>query len=481
MKYKNVMDRRTFLKGAGTIAIGLPFLDTMMARSAFAALPNPPDRVLTVFFGLGVPKEYTVNGFVDSLEPLSPFADRLNLYRNIDLRQESNGPENNHFDGSGGVFVGELQTNNSTAGGPSIDQVIKNQLHPNGAPTALQTLLMGSFFRRTVDGGNSPTRYVHSWRQDGSAVDNPIEDPSALFERVFGDIPGGTGLPGDEKARRYRLSILDSVVDQYQFIQSDASPFGARAKAKIADHLDRIFELEQSIINAEIERSAACMPDTAPTDPALLQGQPKDPGGSGVDLTVDNWQRYWRMLVDTYVLGVRCDIVRFGNVMFQSGGERVRLSGDYQYNGQSFFNFNDQDTAHEYWHRYVAGRQGDQNEVLQGAHIHYMMNEIAYYFEQLDDQEFLEENGQSIFDNSLIMMGTELGNGAAHDLVNVFHATNGANGRLQTGMVVEDNMSGVDLYNTVLKGCGMENVTMGNQGAFNGYNDNLLDVPYLGS
>ena len=390
MKYKNVMDRRTFLRGAGTVAIGLPFLDTMMARSAYGAVPNPPDRVLTVFFGLGVPKEYTAAGFTGALEPLSPFANKLNLFRNVDLRTESDGPENNHFDGSGGVFVGAQQVNAVTAGGASIDQVIKNELHPNGAPTPHQTLAMGSFFRRTLDNSNSPTRYVHCWRPDGTPVDNPIEDPTALFTRVFGAGPGG--MVGDDKSRRYRLSILDSVVSQYQYIQSDASPFGPRAKAKIADHLDRVRELESAIIGFNMEREAMCMPDQAPIDPALLNGQPKDPGGTGVDLTVNNWQRYWRMLVDIYVLAVRCDLVRFGNVMFQSGGERVRLSGDYVYNGQQFFTFNDTDTAHEYWHRYVAGRNS-QNETLQSNHIHYMMNEIAYDLGELDAPEFAEENG----------------------------------------------------------------------------------------
>ena len=40
MRYRNVMSRRTLLRGAGTVAIGLPFLDEMRIQSAFAGEPE---------------------------------------------------------------------------------------------------------------------------------------------------------------------------------------------------------------------------------------------------------------------------------------------------------------------------------------------------------------------------------------------------------------------------------------------------------
>ncbi|GEM_PF-4512934 len=280
----------------------------------------------------------------------------------------------------------------------------------------------------------------------------------------------------ETKGFKYRKSILDSVIKQYQFIQSDRSPFGAKAKAKIANHLERVRELETRLLNQEMERSAACSPMDAPSDPDLLNGQNKDPGGrDGVEIQVDRWQESWRLVVDTYVLALRCDLARFGNLMFQSAGERVRLKGQYTFGGQQIRNFNGSTAAHEYWHGYVANRD-NANDQAQSDHIHYMMNEIAYYFEQLNDPEFKDENGQTILKNATMMMGTELGNGAAHDLNNVFHAVSTSNGRFKSG-VFEDSARASDLYSTVLKGMG-HSKTMG---SFDKYMDSILANPYRGS
>ena len=37
MKYSRVLSRRTLLRGAGTVVIGLPFLEEMRVRSVYAA------------------------------------------------------------------------------------------------------------------------------------------------------------------------------------------------------------------------------------------------------------------------------------------------------------------------------------------------------------------------------------------------------------------------------------------------------------
>jgi len=50
------ISRRTMLKGLGTVAIGLPFLEEMLATTAMAATKEVvPVRAFNVFFGLGIP------------------------------------------------------------------------------------------------------------------------------------------------------------------------------------------------------------------------------------------------------------------------------------------------------------------------------------------------------------------------------------------------------------------------------------------
>src|SRR5690606_37477957 len=67
------VSRRTMLKGIGTVAIGLPFLEEMLASTASASEATAvPARAFNVFFGLGVPAPLQEEGFDGVLEPLRP-------------------------------------------------------------------------------------------------------------------------------------------------------------------------------------------------------------------------------------------------------------------------------------------------------------------------------------------------------------------------------------------------------------------------
>lgn len=69
---------------------------------------------------------------------------------------------------------------------------------------------------------------------------------------------------------------------------------------------------------------------------------------------------------------------------------------------------------------------------------------------------FSNDNGKTFLETQLVMVGTELGNGAKHEINDVLHAVSGANGRIKTGVVdAQTRMSSVDLYNTCLEGVGI--------------------------
>ncbi|MEM9194278.1 MAG: hypothetical protein AAGF12_34195, partial [Myxococcota bacterium] len=84
MKYKKVMSRRTMLRGAGTVAIGLPLMEAMRTTSVFAAAPEPPVRAYNVFFGLGMPTPLHSEGYSGVIEPLMPVQDKLAILRGVD-------------------------------------------------------------------------------------------------------------------------------------------------------------------------------------------------------------------------------------------------------------------------------------------------------------------------------------------------------------------------------------------------------------
>ncbi|MEO0448638.1 MAG: hypothetical protein AAF191_21445, partial [Verrucomicrobiota bacterium] len=71
-------------------------------------------------------------------------------------------------------------------------------------------------------------------------------------------------------------------------------------------------------------------------------------------------------------------------------------------------------------------------------------------------------------ENSLITISTESGDGRHSDskreLSGVFHAMTGANGRFQTGQILDARAEGLDLYNTTLQGMGARGKKMGPKG-----------------
>ncbi len=447
--YRRVLSRRTLLRGAGSIAIGLPFLSEMRASSVFAADPPPPPRVLTFYFGLGIPSEYQRDGFMSPhLAPLARVADKLALVRGVYYEKGSRST-GNHARGSETVFVGGRRS------GASIDQRVLQEAYGGRAPTRIQSLIAGSYSRQ-----DGQSRHIHSWAAPGIATDAPIEDPKRLFDRTFGSLPmdpGSSGPPSEtERARareaRYARSVLDTALEQYRYVTSDAFGLSDESKAKVALHVEKIRELEMNIFDPDAEMEAP--PATCRAEdpgvfdhPEMIEIQ-RTTNNEGVRMDVNRWMRLWRAMVDVSVLAFQCDLCRFGNLQLTSGGERIRLYGSYEAYGQTR-SYDDGETTHEYWHRLAPGPV----EALMLDHVWLYAAEMAHLFERLDDT-VVDENGGTLLDNALVMAGTELGNGRAHDVEDVFHLVAGANGRLRTGVIDVDRQA-TEVYNAGLRALGL--------------------------
>ena len=459
------LNRRTVLRSIGSAAIGLPLLEEMMVSSAAganaASATGVPVRAINVFFGLGIPAPLQDEGFDDVLEPLKPLSDKLLIMRNVDQVRCDQRGINAHFDGSAGAFTAAPPNGEARAGGASIDQMVRRAHHPNGMPNGLvPTLVGGTFFRRS-----RVCRYVHSYNPDGTVAAAMQERPRDVFDRVFGTI----ALPKDagddpEAIRRQRLkhSVLDAVVDQYKHFTGANSPLGAASKARVAEHLERIREYEQRAYT--IQRKDPNSPDLPP-ESKVLHGGRADPGGQGIDITYDELTTEWRLMADLYALAIQLDRVRFGSITFLAAGERIRLKGDYHYDGRLRYSFDDRvernatgdkGCSHEYWHQFNPQKENRQLR----AHAHMKMNEVAYFLRRLSEgEDSVEANGRTILENSLLTISTESGDGRHSDvkreLSGVFHAVTGANGRFKTGQILDVGAEGIDVYNTVLDGMGV--------------------------
>lgn len=449
----NRFNRRTMLKGLGSVTIGLPLLEEMLVSTASGATSaDVPVRAFNVFFGLGIPAPLQTEGFDGVLEPLKPLSKKLLIMRQVDQIRCDESGINAHFDGASGAFTAEPPDGEAKAGGPSIDQVIRKSAYPKGLPPGMvSTLVGGTFFRRS-----RVSRYVHSYNHDGTVAATMQEKPRDLFERVFGRI-AGEDAP-DARRDRLNRSVLDSVIEQYRFFTGERSPLGVASRARVADHLDRIREFEQRAYSMK-ERSEDA-PDIPPPS-KLKHGGQADPGGEGIDITLEELTSEWRLMADLYALAIQMDRVRFGSITFLAAGERIRLTGDYEYDGRKIFTFNDsaqhnasgsKGCSHEWWHQFDPRKKNEQLR----AHAHMKMREVAYFLSRLDGSDAQEANGRSILENSLITISTESGDGRHNDvkreLSGVFHAISGANGRFKTGQIMDIGAEGIDVYNTILDG-----------------------------
>ena len=448
----NRINRRTMLKGLGGITIGLPLLEEMMGTNALAARASAvPVRAFNVFFGLGIPAPLQREEYDGVLEPLKPLSQKLLIMRNVDQVRCDVSGINAHFDGATGSFTAMPAGGEAKAGGPSIDQVIRRTFYPDGMPAGMvPTLIGGTYFRRSRVG-----RYLHSYNYDGTVAGTMQEKPRDLFDRVFGVV--AVDASGDDRRQRLKRSVLDTVVDQYRFYTGANSPLGSVSKARITEHLERIREFEQRAF--EMKRKLHGAPALPPRS-KIAHGGPADPGGMGIDITLEELTAEWRLMADLYALAIQMDRVRFGSLTFLAAGERIRLTGNYEYGSRKIFQFDDaaqhnatgdQGCSHEWWHKFTEEKKNIQLR----AHAHMKMREVAYFLNRLDEQK--EANGRSILENSMITISTESGDGRHNDskreLSGVFHAITGVNGRFKSG-IVDVGAEGLDVYNTMLGAVG---------------------------
>ena len=459
---RSPLPRRTFLRGLGSIGIGLPLLEEMLPRAAAAAEASVPIRSFNVFFGLGIPAPLQEEGFDDVLEPLGPLKDKLLVMRKVDQVRCDQRGMNAHFDGASGAFTATPPSGEAKSGGASIDQLVRRSCHPEGMPPGMvPTLAAGTFFRRS-----RVSRYVHSYNPDGTVAAAMQERPRDLFDRVFGlvALPTENGTdPENERRQRLRHSVLDAVMEQYHHFSGAHSPLGSASKARLSEHLERVRELEQRAYR--LQKRDPNAPEVPP-ESKVLHGGLADPGGEGIDITLDELTEEWRLMADLYALAIQMDRVRFGSITFLAAGERIRLTGKYEYDGKLRYEFNDRKErnasgskgcSHEYWHQFNPDKENRQLR----AHAHMKMNEVAYFLNRLaSDEASVEGNGRSILENSLLTISTESGDGRHSDvkreLSGVFHAISGANGRFQTGKILDVDAEGIDVYNTMLQAMGVK-------------------------
>ena len=256
MIMKKALPRRAFLRGVGTAAIGLPFLEAMAPAMTLAA--KAPVRMAFFYVPNGMMMDSwnpTYEGKLTEmpriLKPLEPFKDDIlhigNLTHNTGRALLDGAGDHGRCSGS---YLTGIQVRKSLVeikNGVSFDQIVANKI---GKDTRFPSMELGMEDARQAgdcDSGYS-CAYTNNlaWRSESQPLP-PVLDPRAVFERMFGS---GQLMTPAEKARQsmYRRSILDFVSNDTRKLQSTLGPTDKR---KLEEYLSSIREVERQIERAE--------------------------------------------------------------------------------------------------------------------------------------------------------------------------------------------------------------------------------------
>jgi hypothetical protein len=435
--------RRNVLRGAAGAAVALPFL-LSREGSASAQVAPVPERLITVYFPQGIPASVRSNGLTGVLAPLAPFKSKITMVRGLNCNADS--PGNGHSHGSAAFACGFGTPVLSTKGGPSIDWVVHEASKAN---TPLPTLSAGI---SAGDNSDEAVRYHHSWR--GKNQPNlAILDTLKLFQAIFGNPSstpmGSTPDPVAVLKARQRVSVLDAVLADYQRVVSDTGGYSPSVRSLVSNHMDTVRELEKRAVALQMSISGqgpppplACKAPPAPQKMDSILGPPVN----GLNpKTTPYFEAMWSIIVDLYVLAMRCDLVRFGNLLCGSGGD----SYPYACPAGTTTNIHG-----EGFHRWFSN---PELRPIVNDHITWTMARIAAFLAKLDDPSFKDVDGGTLLDNTTVVIGTELGDDVPnHGMTDMPFWIAGGRKRFKAGdFPIAGGRTDVDFYNTILRATGI--------------------------
>ena len=379
---KQALPRRTFLLGIGT-TMALPLLESMVpAFTALAQTPaRGPLRFGAVYFPNGATNKHwfpeaTSPGYEYKtiLKPLEPFRDQVTSFGN--LSRAGGKSVTDHAVSSAGWLSGAVAKQTEAEDirvGISIDQVIAKKI---GQDTQLPSMEVATEDFSGYVGGCVPgysCAYMNTISWASETQSNPMEiNPRTAFERMFGR--SSTTAQRLQRIQEDR-SILDSVTEEARSLQRKV---GARDRARIADYLDNVREIERRIQRAEAQSSKNVIALDAPL------GVP------------DTFEAHAALMFDLLAVAYQSDLTRvFSFMMSREASQRT------------YPELNIPQTHHDVSHH---GGRPENMENHAKVNLYYAQLFAAF----IAKLKAMPEGDGTVLDNSLIFYGAGMSDGQAH-------------------------------------------------------------------
>jgi len=367
--FQQRLNRRAILRGTG-VAMALPLLGAMKPSFAKGAdAQNAPKRFVAMTLGLGLhgpnlnPKQTGANYKPSRyLKPVNDMRDKFTIISG----SSHPGVNGGHRAEASILTANPVGSSGRASNSISIDQYLSKYL---GNHTRFPSLVLGS------EGSNSP-----SYTENGSMI--PAEDsPSALFKRLF-----VTDSKRERARQTKRIQEGRSIMD---LVQEDAKrlerELGKNDRQRLDAYYSSVRDLEKRL---------------AATQEWALKPKPKVGAKKPVDIgNRSDFIGRQKLMSDMIRLALQTDSSRFVVYHLGSSGGVLPIKG-----------------VREAYHS-LSHHGRDETKLEQLALIEQSI--ISSWGEFLRSLNSIDENGQSLLDQTSVLLTSNLGNASNHSNKNM--------------------------------------------------------------
>jgi hypothetical protein len=398
-KSRRGITRRAFLRGAGAVTVGLPFLEGLPLRSAWAQAENPVFTFFVVgqngvvhsnFFPSGTGALTTASLGADpdiATSVLAPHAANLLFVKNINY--PIIGRSCGHAEGNVQTLTGlepGSSGNQAHSSGPSADTLIANALDDGRDPLALYSGAKGFIAERI------------SFKAAGAGQVRAADvNPYLLYSKVVGLAGGATMQPPTggpmvnpiaQQIANNRQSVNDYVGEELKALRN-RSELSMADRLRLDQHFDAIRDVEtgmDEIVTPSLEE--ACFLGNLPVDKYEAYR-------SGFAFQGDQMEEYVRLHLQVMAVAFGCNYSRVATLQWGDGTDGTRY--DVPSNSGLGWSF------HQLSHRIESDSATGNNPTAEAAHHEIDIVHMETLLVGLDafKAHGLENNAQIIWTNTI--------------------------------------------------------------------------------
>ncbi|HEX6764761.1 MAG TPA: DUF1552 domain-containing protein [Polyangiaceae bacterium] len=426
------LNRRTVIRGAGTIAIGLPWLECMTSeKKAEAQTASTAKRFVAVYQPGGTVRtgpngdQYTPTGTDTAplytrpiLAPLDSYKSKLNI---IDGLNMSSAVGEQHQAGIIAFLTGTEQNTPNTvyAHGPSLDQVLASRISTGKPIRSLELAI-----RWATGKSHGRLHPINSLNFEDNTSFSPIPpriDPQLIWDEIFGNIMTG-GTPTNAEAIRInrKKSILDYVDRKYVAL---STRLGAADRVRLEEHLAKVREIEMGLVPPE-QPPSTCTP---PTKISTTDYNPRSGLNSADDGSVHDTQtdaaipKVGTFMMDMAVMALACD--RTAVISLQWSDTEAKHTFPW-------LNLMD----HHHFYQHDGGFRA-----AECAQIATWYSQMHAHLLQKMQETVMGPDNKTLLDESVVLFGSELQKPDLHQKDNMAFMLAGNGGGMRTGRWLKCN------------------------------------------